>query len=107
MLMNSSDLIIKKANKLFQERKFKEAQHLYKQATQSYGSELLSLNIELCKENIDGVNPKINRKDDRFSSTNLKDSYIASLEQQLDQTQRLAERYFKQCQLQKIKSKGF
>lgn len=108
--MEKNDLLVKKANKLFQEKRFEEAYHIYQQAAEIYGGDFVSLNIQLCKENLEKPKPKLKPNINKvFYNSNMptsEEDYIAILECQLIQTQNLAEKYFKEYQLQKQKSKG-
>ena len=96
--------LIKKANSLFQQNEFEQAELLYKQAGEQLGMHLVEASIWLCQKRI--KSSKLPQQNPLTSKSACNDLYNAEnfikLKTQLDKTQALLEDYHKQTQTLKL-----
>ncbi|MHA6964313.1 hypothetical protein [Zobellella denitrificans] len=91
--MNNNTSIVQQAADCFKQGDYKAACSLYKQAAEKYGQALFSANIRLCEKRLtekSGANPLSNISPEIIAAS--------SLEQQLQQTQQLLEKYYTRAQ---------
>ena len=96
--------LIKKANRCFKEKKFKEAEQLYIRAGEKLGADLVEASIWLCKKRQQSLN--VYSKAHTSSSIVDAEAYSAEnflkQKKQLEQTQQLLEEYYQQSQSLKL-----
>ncbi|QCZ92405.1 hypothetical protein [Salinimonas iocasae] len=104
--MVNNDLIIQKANRLYRQNRFAEALQYYQKAGKVYGSDFVAVNISLCKIKIKThkTTPCLDNGD--LNQTHGQQKYITALEKQLEQTQSLAEAYYRELEQRKRKGKA-
>lgn len=87
--MSSEERIVREANRLFQVGDYAAAKQYYERAAMRYGHDLFRVNRMLCDAAIAGDEPARVQPDQAPAST---------IQQQLDETQRLLEYYFQRCE---------
>ena len=96
--------LIKKANRCFKEKKFKEAEQLYIRAGETLGYNLVEASIWLCKKRQQSLNVYTNT----HVSSSITETKAYSVENffkqknQLEQTQQVLEEYYQQAQSLKL-----
>lgn len=96
--------LIKKANSLFQQNEFEQAELLYKQAGGQLGMHLVETSIWLCQQRVKSSKvPQQNPITSKYAPSDLYNAEnFVKLKTQLNKTQALLEDYYKQTQNLKL-----
>ncbi len=103
-MSKTSFSLIKKANSLFKQNEFEQAELLYKQAGEQLGMRLVETSIWLCQKRAkESNNPLKNSATSKYASADVYNAEnFVKLKTQLDKTQALLEDYYKQTQNLKL-----